>query len=128
MALFKKKNEEVEEKNVVEKKKVSTSTQKSSLPVPATDYSSVLLRPRVTEKSTIAVEKSVYVFEVDPRAGKKEIAQAVQQIYNVIPRKINVVRIKPRKFFSRMRGQRGMRSGYKKAYVYLREGDSIEIV
>lgn len=127
MALFKKKNEEVKEVSIVKKKSIP-STQKSSLSASAIDYSSVLLRPRVTEKATIAVEKSVYVFEVDPRAGKKEIAQAIQQIYNVTPKKVNVVRIKPRKFFSRMRGQSGLRSGYKKAYVYLQKGDSIEII
>lgn len=127
MALFKKKDEEAKEVAVVEKKKVS-STQKSSPHISSVNHSSVLLRPRVTEKATIAVEKSVYVFEVDPRANKKEIAQAVKQIYSVTPKKVNVVRIKPRKFFSRMRGQSGLRSGYKKAYIYLKEGDSIEIV
>jgi large subunit ribosomal protein L23 len=92
------------------------------------DVSSVLIRPRVTEKATIQAESNVYVFEVDPRATKKDVKNAVSSIYKVNPIKVNIIKMSPRKISSRMRGTSGMKSGYKKAYVHLKEGDRIEIV
>ena len=68
-----------------------------------------------------------YVFIVDKRANKQEIASAVEEIYS--ERKIKVVSVNtitkkptPR----RMRGRAGMKAGFKKAIVTLEAGDSIE--
>ena len=88
----------------------------------------ILLRPRITEKATLGIEQRVYVFEVDPRANKKEVARAVREIFSVEPRKVNIVRMRPRRFVSRLRGRRGIRAGYKKAYVYLDKGASLDIM
>ncbi len=89
---------------------------------------SILLRPRVTEKATLKAENGVYIFEVAQSATKQEIKKAIQSLYKVNPRKVNIVRNKPQVFFSRMRGRRGQKSGLKKAYVYLNEGDRIDII
>lgn len=92
------------------------------------DLTSLILRPRITEKASLVMENGVYVFEVSGRATKNEIAKSIESIYGVKPKKVNIVKMNPRKFVSRMRGKRGMKSGMKKAYVYLSEGDSIELV
>lgn len=53
----------------------------------------VLLRPRITEKATDQSAKNAYVFEVDPRSNKKEIAQAVKEFYKVTPVAVHTIRI-----------------------------------
>jgi large subunit ribosomal protein L23 len=68
-----------------------------------------------------------YVFIVDKRANKQEIAEAIETIFS--DKKIKVVSVntintkaKPR----RMRGRKGMKPGFKKAIVTLEAGDTIE--
>lgn len=70
-----------------------------------------------------------YSFLVDKRANKKEIAEAVEEIYagrSVTVTKVNTINVKPK---SRMvRGRAGMKAGFKKAVVSLTPGDSLEDV
>lgn len=68
-----------------------------------------------------------YVFIVDKRANKQEIATAIEEIYS--ERKVKVVSVntitnKPKE--RRMRGRAGLKPGFKKAIVTLEAGDSIE--
>ena len=86
----------------------------------------ILKHPRITEKAAILAEKNVYTFEVDPHAGKIEIARAVKQIYNVEPVRVNIIKLPAKKVM--IRGKRGVKSAVKKALVYLKEGDKIEFV
>jgi large subunit ribosomal protein L23 len=79
-----------------------------------------------TEKNTILKERSnVYVFEVARRANKKQVKGAIEQIFNVEVRDVNmsVAPHKPKRLgrFS------GRRPGYKKAYVTLKAGQQIEV-
>lgn len=88
-------------------------------------YSSVLLRPRITEKANVlAGEKNVHAFEIEKSAGKKQVMEAVKAFYKVTPLKVNIVRNPDKKVF--IRGKAGKKSGVKKAYVYLKKGDKIE--
>ena len=73
-------------------------------------------------------ENGVYVFEVATNATKKEIGSAVKHYYNVNPVKVNIVKIPSKKVSSRTTRKKGVKSGGKKAYVFLKEGDKIEIV
>ena len=109
-------------------KKAATRAVKGAAPSSGLSASEILLRPRITEKATLGIERRVYVFEVDPRANKKEVARAVKEIFSVEPRKVNIVRMRPRPFVSRLRGRRGIRAGFKKAYVYLEKGASLDIM
>ena len=87
----------------------------------------VLLRPRITEKaSQMSMDHNVYTFEVPESASKRHIALAVKDFYKVTPVKVATVHI-PRKSVV-VRGQKGMKAGGKKAYVYLKKGDKIEFV
>ena len=88
--------------------------------------SSVLLRPRITEKASMLAEKNTYVFEVHPKANKKEVAAAIMNAYKVTPARVHIVNLPAKKVFSR--GKKGMQSGLKKAIVYLKHGDKIEFV
>lgn len=101
----------------------------------------ILLRRHVTEKAKVLENLHLrqsnpslkkcknprYVFEVHPKAGKREIASAFQEIYkdkNVHVVSVNTVNLhaKPR----RVRGHAGMTSRLKKAIVTLRVGESID--
>ncbi len=68
-----------------------------------------------------------YVFIVDKRANKQEIAEAIEEIYSEKKIKVvsvNTINTKPKA--KRMRGRPGMKPGFKKAIVTLEAGDSIE--
>ncbi|MBI4310402.1 MAG: 50S ribosomal protein L23 [Chloroflexi bacterium] len=85
----------------------------------------VLVRPVVTEKSTLLQEKDKYVFEIASKANKAQVREAVQLAYNVKVTGVNIVknRGKMKRF-----GRRIVRSrDVKKAIVTLQSGDRIRI-
>lgn len=68
-----------------------------------------------------------YVFIVDKKANKSEIAQAIETIYAESKIKVisvNTINTKPKK--KKVRGRAGIKSGFKKAIITLEAGDSIE--
>ncbi len=86
----------------------------------------VLRRPIISEKSAKLAETGAMAFEIDPRFGKKEVANAVKAIYNVKPEKINIVNQKGK--VKTFRGKaKGTQKTIKKAYITLKQGDKIEI-
>jgi ribosomal protein L23 len=99
----------------------------SAVPVMRADVAHVLLNPRITEKATDASMQSVYVFDVAVSANKKQIMSAVKNAYNVTPRAVHIVTIRPKVVRNMRTGRSGMKSGGKKAYVYLAKGDTITI-
>lgn len=109
----------------VSKKKVRRQTTRQNY---ALDRSAVLKRPRITEKATYASANRVYVFEIATDATKKDVEKAIEEYYKVTPIKVNLAKIPSKK--RRNRGKRtfGTTTAGKKAYVYLKEGDSIEFV
>lgn len=134
MALFgsKKNTEEAVKKTpakkVAKKKAAPKKADVALFKNPEGKLERLLGKPRITEKATMAIAQSAYVFEVPQDATKPEIKKAVQAVYKVTPRKINIVVNQPRKTVSRMRGRRGTSSGLKKAYVYLEKDERIEII
>jgi len=72
--------------------------------------------------------EGVYVFEVLPSVNKKEVMDAVEHVYKVRPVKVRMAKITTKKVSARRRGVYGTSGGGKKAYVYLKEGDSISII
>ena len=125
MALFGSKKEQKTKDTAVKEQK---EVRKDAVATPAISSGrmyEVLKGIRVTEKATFQTDDSVYVFNVDPSATKKEIAAAIKTFYKVVPKAIKTVRI-PRKYITR-RGRKGVKGGGKKAYIYLAKGDTIEI-
>ncbi|MBM4177861.1 MAG: 50S ribosomal protein L23 [Ignavibacteria bacterium] len=90
----------------------------------------VLRKPLITEKATKIGHQNQYVFEVAPDANKLQIRQAIKQMFDVDAVSVRTVRTKG-KVKTRMTRQ-GMQVGKtnlkKKAYVTLKEGQTIDIV
>lgn len=93
----------------------------------ARDLSSVLVAPRVTEKAAYLADVRAYAFIVRRDATKYDVRDAIKALYKVTPAKINIVNRPARSFHSRARGRKGVLPGMRKAYVYLKEGDRIEL-
>jgi large subunit ribosomal protein L23 len=85
----------------------------------------VLLAPVVTEKSYELIEGRKYSFRVHPDAHKTQIRQAVEDLFDVHVESVNILKVQPKP--KRRNFRRGVRPGWKKAIVQLREGESIEI-
>ncbi|SHK81479.1 50S ribosomal protein L23 [Alicyclobacillus tolerans] len=81
------------------------------------DPRDVIKRPIITEASTAGMELNKYVFEVDKRANKVEIRQAVEKIFGVKVLKVNTMRTPGKK--KRVGRFVGMTSEKKKAIVTL---------
>lgn len=87
---------------------------------------STMIRPRITEKAGIMSETlNVYTFEVAKNSTKDTIAKEITALYKVNPTKVRIVNLPRRKVF--VRGQRGVQSAVKKALVYLKKGDKINL-
>ena len=87
----------------------------------------VIKRPIITEKSNILAEiYGQYTFEVDRRANKLQVRDAVEQIFDVKVEKVRIINMKPK------RGRYGRRvvvreSAWKKAIVTLAPGQRLEM-
>lgn len=89
----------------------------------------VLKNPRITEKASILSAGACYTFDVAKDANKKEIEQAIKAQYKVTPRAIRTVVMAKKPTNPRGRGGKpGVTGGGKKAYVYLKKGDKIEVL
>ena len=88
---------------------------------------SILISPRITEKAAYLGEKGAYVFNVSKDASKKSIAAAVREIYKVSPRKVTLVAVPRKRVMTRGTNQMGQTRGGKKAYVFLKKGETIDL-
>lgn len=89
----------------------------------------VIVKPLITEKSTKLGEKrNTYAFKVERDANKLEIKKAVQEMYNVQITDVNtVVNVGKKKVRYTKKGvASGMKPAYKKAYVTLKTGETID--
>ncbi|MDH5643341.1 MAG: 50S ribosomal protein L23 [Gemmatimonadota bacterium] len=85
-----------------------------------------LVRPIMTEKSSAAFgEMQVYTFECEAKVNKHEIRAAVEELFGVRVKSVRTL-IQPAKRRT-MGKSAGRRPKWKKAFVTLHEGDSIEI-
>lgn len=90
-------------------------------------YAHVLHNPRITEKASLKMENFTYTFDVAQCANKREIIAAVKAVYKVTPRKVAIVNVKPKEVRNMRSGKKGMKGGFKKAYVYLEKGETITV-
>ena len=92
-----------------------------------TNVYEVIRAPRVSEKTARLQEVSnQYVFEVATTATKADVKAAIEQIFDVKVAAVNVVNVKgkAKAFKNRM----GRRSDWRKAYVTLADGQSIDVM
>lgn len=86
---------------------------------------SVLIRPRISEKAArIQADHNQYVFEVATDATKIDVKTAVETLFKVKVDGVQVLNVKGKT--KGFRGRAGKRSDWRKAYVTLAEGQSIE--
>jgi large subunit ribosomal protein L23 len=86
--------------------------------------SKVLVEPWITEASTRAADLNKYVFKVATKSSKNDVKKAVEGIYNVSVVSVNTVNVLGKR--KTRGGNEGWRTGYKKAIITLKEGNSIE--
>jgi len=88
--------------------------------------SHVIIRPRITEKASTQSGGNSYTFEVERSTNKIQIKKAIKEVYNVEPTKVNIISMKSKK--KMVRNVLGKTSSFKKAVVFLKDGDTIEFV
>ncbi len=90
------------------------------------DVYKILKEPHISEKATVLVDENKYIFKVYPTANKVEIKKAIERLYGVRVKDVNIINVHRKKRI--VRGLEGFKTGYKKAIVTLEEGQKIEIL
>ena len=85
----------------------------------------VIIRPLITEKATMLAGQSKYAFQVDTRANKNQVRNAVQTAFNVKVTKVNTMNVRGKT--SRVGTRPTKNPDWKKAIVTLADGDTIQI-
>ena len=90
----------------------------------------VLIKPIVTEKSNkLSDAKRTYAFRVNRKANKLEIKKAIEEFYGVTVTEVNTIVVpgKSKSRFTKSGFISGIKPAYKKAYVKVAEGESIDL-
>lgn len=89
-------------------------------------YGDIIIAPVITEKSSVVnSDGKTYVFKVNKNANKFQIKDAVEKAFGVKVIKVNTLNTKPKN--KRVGRYTGKTRTYKKAYVTLAEGNTIEL-
>ena len=86
---------------------------------------SLIISPRLTEKAANLSSQNVYTFNVKEEATKITLAQEIKKTYKVTPIKITIINNPRTAVFAR--GKLGFQSKFKKASVFLKKGDKINL-
>ena len=88
-------------------------------------YLDTIIAPNITEKSTSLSEHNKIVFKVQKNASKNSIKKSIEKIFKVNVIKINTINLKGKT--KMVRNKKAYKSGYKKAIVTLKKGQSIDL-
>ena len=88
-------------------------------------YLDTIISPNITEKSTSLSEFNKVVFKVHKGASKSSIKKNIEKIFKVNVVKINTINLKGKT--KMVRNKKAYKSGYKKAIVTLKKGQSIDL-
>ena len=81
--------------------------------------------PVITEKATILSEQNKTVFKVNKNANKRTIKKNIEKIFKVNVIKVNIINKKSKKKIKQ--GKLSTKTGYKKAVITLKKGQSIDL-
>ena len=84
-----------------------------------------IIRPIITEKATILSEQNKTVFKVHQGASKKIIKKNIEKLFKVNVIKVNIINKKSK--IKMKQGKLSKKTGYKKAIVTLKKGQSIDL-
>lgn len=111
---------------MAKKKEVATTPEVKTNKATISDFE-VIIEPLITEKSTTATsENNKFTFIVKKGANKVQIRNAIKRIYGVTVTEVNTVNV-PSKTTTRGSRYKGTISGFKKAIVTIKEGETINI-
>ena len=122
MALFSKKDS----KKKAEKNDDVKAVKAVGVSVPR-DLTHVLKHARITEKATMHSEQGVYTFNVAQSATKIDVKKAVFSLYKVTPRMVRILKVPTKVRRNAKTGKTGVTTIGKKAYVYLKKGETINL-
>ena len=88
-------------------------------------YLDTIISPNITEKSTTLSEFNKVVFKVQKTASKDSIKKSIEKIFKVNVVKINTINLKGKTKI--VRNKKTFKSGYKKAIITLKKGQSIDL-
>jgi large subunit ribosomal protein L23 len=86
----------------------------------------VLVKPTITEKSTLLQESGKYTFQIAPKANKVEVKEAVEKSFAVSVVDVNITKIHGKR--KRYGPRSSKQPDVKKAVVTLAQGDRINII
>tara|TARA_X000001036_G_C20145859_1_gene589264 strand:+ start:241 stop:534 length:294 start_codon:yes stop_codon:yes gene_type:complete len=89
------------------------------------NYIDSIRSPIITEKATILSEQNKSVFKVHRKASKTIIKKNIEKLFKVNVIKVNIINSKTK--FKIKQGKKTYKSGYKKAIVTLKKGQSIDL-
>ena len=89
------------------------------------NYIDSVKHPIITEKATILSEQNKTVFKVHKSANKNIIKKNIEKIFKVKVIKINIINTKQKQKIKQ--GKLSTKSGYKKAIITLKKGQSIDL-
>ena len=88
-------------------------------------YLDTIISPNITEKSTLLSTHNKFVFKVSKGANKNLIKKNIEKIFKVKVIKVNTINLKGKSKI--VKNRRAYKSGYKKAIVTLKKGQSIDL-
>ena len=89
------------------------------------NYIDSIRSPIITEKATILSEQNKTVFKVHNKANKKSLKKNIEKLFKVNVVKINIINQKRK--IKLKQGKKSYKSGYKKAIITLKKGQSIDL-
>ena len=89
------------------------------------NFLDTIISPVITEKATSLSEFNKVVFKVHKKASKNSIKKSIEKIFKVNVIKLNTINIKGKTKL--VRGRKSTKSGFKKAIVTLKKGQSIDL-
>ena len=88
-------------------------------------YLDTIISPNITEKASSLLEFNKVVFKVHKGASKNSIKKSIEKIFKVNVIKINTINLKGKTKI--VKNKKAYKSGYKKAIVTLKKGQSIDL-
>ena len=88
-------------------------------------YLDTIIAPNITEKSTSLSEFNKIVFKVEKNASKDLIKKSIEKTFKVNVIKVNTINLKGKS--KMVKNKKTFKSGYKKAIVTLKKGQSIDL-
>ena len=89
------------------------------------NYIDSIRNPIITEKATILSDQNKTVFKVHIKANKKTIKKNIEKLFKVNVVKVNILNQKAK--VKMRQGKKSIKSGYKKAIITLKKGQSIDL-